>query len=188
MFVYYVEDTFFLTQHTLSMKKEHFLFYRLDCTQLPVSSVHFVENYGSLTQQSCCKILSSWCHVKLLGLDGRISVHTLLAVIILLYSCTQYLHSTKHVMLYYFLLLLSCPGHGECHCGECKCHAGYIGDNCNCSTETSLCVSDDEQMCSGRGQCVCGHCQCTEPGAFGDTCEKCPTCPDACGTKRWHQQ
>ncbi|XP_028249270.1 integrin beta-5 [Parambassis ranga] len=77
-----------------------------------------------------------------------------------------------------------CSGHGECHCGECKCHAGYIGDNCNCSTETSSCISDDGQMCSGRGSCVCGRCQCTEPGAFGDTCEKCPTCPDACGTKR----
>uniref|UniRef100_A0A667ZTX7 Integrin beta n=1 Tax=Myripristis murdjan TaxID=586833 RepID=A0A667ZTX7_9TELE len=78
-----------------------------------------------------------------------------------------------------------CSGHGECHCGECKCHAGYIGDNCNCSTETSPCISDDGQMCSGRGSCVCGRCQCTEPGAFGDTCEKCPTCPDACGTKRY---
>ncbi|KAM9342952.1 integrin beta-5 isoform 2-T2 [Pholidichthys leucotaenia] len=77
-----------------------------------------------------------------------------------------------------------CSGHGECHCGECKCHAGYIGDNCNCSTETSPCISDDGQICSGRGSCVCGRCQCTEPGAFGDTCEKCPTCPDACGTKR----
>uniref|UniRef100_A0A8C6PPH3 Integrin beta n=1 Tax=Nothobranchius furzeri TaxID=105023 RepID=A0A8C6PPH3_NOTFU len=77
-----------------------------------------------------------------------------------------------------------CSGHGECDCGECKCHAGFIGDNCNCSTETSSCISDDGNMCSGRGNCVCGHCQCTEPGAFGDTCEKCPTCPDACGTKR----
>ncbi|XP_061092987.1 integrin beta-5 isoform X1 [Conger conger] len=79
---------------------------------------------------------------------------------------------------------LLCSGHGECHCGECKCHAGYIGDNCNCSTETAPCVSEDGRMCSGRGVCVCGGCQCTEPGAFGDTCEKCPTCPDACGTKR----
>ncbi|XP_074513656.1 integrin beta-5 [Sebastes fasciatus] len=77
-----------------------------------------------------------------------------------------------------------CSGHGECHCGECKCHAGYVGDNCNCSTETLSCIADDGQMCSGRGNCVCGRCQCTEPGAFGDTCEKCPTCPDACGTKR----
>uniref|UniRef100_A0A673B8I4 Integrin beta n=1 Tax=Sphaeramia orbicularis TaxID=375764 RepID=A0A673B8I4_9TELE len=76
-----------------------------------------------------------------------------------------------------------CSGHGECHCGECKCHAGYIGDNCNCSTETSSCISDDGQMCSGRGNCVCGRCHCTEPGAFGDTCEKCPTCPDACETE-----
>uniref|UniRef100_A0A8C5JSF1 Integrin beta n=1 Tax=Junco hyemalis TaxID=40217 RepID=A0A8C5JSF1_JUNHY len=80
--------------------------------------------------------------------------------------------------------LLSCSGHGECHCGECKCHAGFIGDNCNCSTETDSCVSSDGQMCSGRGACVCGRCQCTEPGAFGETCEKCPTCPGVCSTKR----
>ncbi|XP_033875300.3 integrin beta-5-like [Acipenser ruthenus] len=77
-----------------------------------------------------------------------------------------------------------CSGHGECHCGECKCHAGYIGDSCICSTETDTCLSNDGQICSGRGNCVCGECQCSEPGAFGDTCEKCPTCPDACGTKR----
>uniref|UniRef100_A0A8C2UD30 Integrin beta n=1 Tax=Coturnix japonica TaxID=93934 RepID=A0A8C2UD30_COTJA len=77
-----------------------------------------------------------------------------------------------------------CSGHGECHCGECKCHAGYIGDNCNCSTETAGCVSSDGQMCSGRGNCICGRCQCTEPGAFGETCEKCPTCPGVCSTKR----
>uniref|UniRef100_A0A8D2MAL7 Integrin beta n=1 Tax=Zonotrichia albicollis TaxID=44394 RepID=A0A8D2MAL7_ZONAL len=77
-----------------------------------------------------------------------------------------------------------CSGHGECHCGECKCHAGFIGDNCNCSTETDSCVSSDGQMCSGRGACVCGRCQCTEPGAFGETCEKCPTCPGVCSTKR----
>ncbi|NXY33974.1 ITB5 protein, partial [Pomatorhinus ruficollis] len=80
--------------------------------------------------------------------------------------------------------LLSPSGHGECHCGECKCHAGYIGDNCNCSTEMDSCVSSDGQMCSGRGACVCGKCHCTEPGAFGETCEKCPTCPGVCSTKR----
>ncbi|CAN9498598.1 unnamed protein product [Ophioblennius macclurei] len=77
-----------------------------------------------------------------------------------------------------------CSGHGECHCGECKCHAGFVGDSCNCSTNTAPCLSDAGHMCSGRGQCVCGRCQCSEPGAFGDTCQKCPTCPDACGTKR----
>uniref|UniRef100_A0A5F5PKD8 Integrin beta n=1 Tax=Equus caballus TaxID=9796 RepID=A0A5F5PKD8_HORSE len=77
-----------------------------------------------------------------------------------------------------------CSGHGECHCGECKCHAGYIGDNCNCSTDISTCQAKDGQICSDRGHCVCGQCQCTEPGAFGETCEKCPTCPDACSTKR----
>ncbi|XP_009876685.1 PREDICTED: integrin beta-5, partial [Apaloderma vittatum] len=80
--------------------------------------------------------------------------------------------------------LLLPSGHGECHCGECKCHAGYIGDNCNCSTKTDSCVSSDGQMCSGRGTCICGKCQCTEPGAFGETCEKCPTCPGVCSTKR----
>lgn len=77
-----------------------------------------------------------------------------------------------------------CSGHGECHCGECKCHAGYIGDNCNCSTDISTCRAKDGQICSDRGHCLCGQCQCTEPGAFGETCEKCPTCPDACSTKR----
>ncbi|XP_078084335.1 integrin beta-5 [Mustelus asterias] len=77
-----------------------------------------------------------------------------------------------------------CSGHGECNCGECKCHASWIGDNCNCSTEMDSCLSDDGQICSGRGSCACGQCSCTEPGAFGDTCEKCPTCPDACGMKR----
>ncbi|XP_053568092.1 integrin beta-5-like [Bombina bombina] len=74
--------------------------------------------------------------------------------------------------------------HGECDCGECKCHAGFIGDNCNCTTDISGCVSEDGQLCSGKGTCLCGQCQCIEPGAFGQTCEKCPTCPDACGTKR----
>ncbi|XP_030874603.1 integrin beta-5-like [Leptonychotes weddellii] len=77
-----------------------------------------------------------------------------------------------------------CSGHGECHCGECKCHAGYIGDNCNCSTDLSTCLAKDGQICSDRGHCVCGQCRCTEPGAFGETCERCPTCPDACSTKR----
>uniref|UniRef100_A0A7M4E4D1 Integrin beta n=1 Tax=Crocodylus porosus TaxID=8502 RepID=A0A7M4E4D1_CROPO len=77
-----------------------------------------------------------------------------------------------------------CSGHGKCDCGECKCHAGYIGDNCNCTTETDRCVSTDSQLCSGRGNCVCGKCQCTEPGAFGEMCEKCPTCPGVCSTKR----
>ncbi|XP_056409415.1 integrin beta-5-like [Hyla sarda] len=45
-------------------------------------------------------------------------------------------------------------------------------------------MSSDGRMCSGKGTCVCGRCQCIQPGAFGETCEKCPTCPDACGTKR----
>ncbi len=97
------------------------------------------------------------------------------------YGVTSYVRFIPNLCLFF-------PGHGECHCGECKCHAGYIGDNCNCSTETASCVSDDGKICSGRGSCGCGRCQCTEPGAFGDTCEKCPTCPDACGTKRYETE
>lgn len=115
-----------------------------------------------------------------------------------LWSCREIYTSTishqdKNLMnkfqtVYFFQpSLCFSSGHGECHCGECKCHAGYIGDNCNCSTETTSCVSDDGKMCSGRGSCVCGQCQCSEPGAFGDACEKCPTCPDACATKRYER-
>lgn len=39
-------------------------------------------------------------------------------------------------------------------------------------------------LCSGRGHCLCGVCECTQPGAYGLTCEKCPTCPDACTIKK----
>lgn len=77
-----------------------------------------------------------------------------------------------------------CGGHGVCECGECVCHPGWIGEYCNCSTSTEACVSEDGGVCSGRGNCVCGSCVCTEPGASGDTCEKCPTCGDSCSSIR----
>ncbi|XP_028845577.1 integrin beta-3b [Denticeps clupeoides] len=78
-----------------------------------------------------------------------------------------------------------CSGHGTCSCGFCQCDPGWKGENCNCSTHTDTCTSSMHmQLCSGRGQCVCGTCECTQPGAYGATCDKCPTCPDACTMKK----
>ncbi|XP_063078066.1 integrin beta-3-like isoform X2 [Engraulis encrasicolus] len=77
-----------------------------------------------------------------------------------------------------------CSGHGKCHCGSCHCDPDWKGENCNCSTRTDTCMSSLGLLCSGRGQCVCGTCECTQPGAYGATCEKCPTCPDACTMKK----
>uniref|UniRef100_A0A673XHR9 Integrin beta n=1 Tax=Salmo trutta TaxID=8032 RepID=A0A673XHR9_SALTR len=72
-----------------------------------------------------------------------------------------------------------CSGHGKCDCGFCKCGSDWMGENCNCTTRTDTCMSSMGLLCSGRGQCVCGACECTQPGAYGATCERCPTCPDS---------
>lgn len=80
---------------------------------------------------------------------------------------------------------LSFTGHGTCSCGFCQCNPDWSGENCNCSTRTDTCMSSLGLLCSGRGQCVCGSCECTQPGAYGSTCDKCPTCPDACTMKKW---
>ncbi|KAM9784077.1 integrin beta-3-like isoform X2 [Syngnathus typhle] len=77
-----------------------------------------------------------------------------------------------------------CSGHGKCSCGFCQCDAGWVGDNCNCTTRIDTCMSSIGLLCSGRGSCQCGVCQCTQPGAYGATCEKCPTCPDSCTIKK----
>ncbi|KAG8447023.1 hypothetical protein GDO86_014464 [Hymenochirus boettgeri] len=77
-----------------------------------------------------------------------------------------------------------CSGHGQCNCGDCICESDWTGNYCNCTTRTDTCMSNNGLLCSGRGQCVCGKCDCTQPGSYGDTCEKCPTCPDACTFKK----
>ncbi|XP_064421547.1 integrin beta-3 isoform X2 [Latimeria chalumnae] len=77
-----------------------------------------------------------------------------------------------------------CSGHGKCSCGDCICDSDWTGENCNCSKRTDTCTSSDSRVCSGRGHCICGKCDCTQPGAYGNTCEKCPTCPDACTFKK----
>ncbi|KAM8723817.1 integrin beta-3a [Acanthopagrus schlegelii] len=78
-----------------------------------------------------------------------------------------------------------CSDHGKCDCGSCKCDVGWEGENCNCTTvkETCMSVASNDLLCSGRGYCHCGVCQCTTPGAYGATCDKCPTCPDSCTLK-----
>ncbi|KAK5850897.1 hypothetical protein PBY51_001734 [Eleginops maclovinus] len=77
-----------------------------------------------------------------------------------------------------------CSGHGVCNCGFCQCDPDWQGENCNCSRRTDTCMSNLGLLCSGRGQCECGACECTQPGAYGATCDKCPTCPDACTMKK----
>lgn len=80
---------------------------------------------------------------------------------------------------------MSPSGNGECNCGNCQCSPGWSGDSCACSTRTDACMGSGGMLCSGRGHCLCGVCECTQPGAYGLTCEKCPTCPDACTIKKW---
>lgn len=75
-----------------------------------------------------------------------------------------------------------CSDHGKCNCGFCQCDSGWEGENCNCTTRKDTCRTS-MGVCSGRGNCECGVCQCTQPGAYGATCEKCPTCPDSCTIK-----
>ncbi|OBS65129.1 hypothetical protein A6R68_06330 [Neotoma lepida] len=77
-----------------------------------------------------------------------------------------------------------CSGHGQCNCGDCVCDSDWTGLYCNCTTRTDTCMSSNGLLCSGRGNCECGRCVCVQPGSYGDTCEKCPTCPDACSFKK----
>ncbi|KAK1331253.1 hypothetical protein QTO34_009204 [Cnephaeus nilssonii] len=77
-----------------------------------------------------------------------------------------------------------CSGHGQCSCGDCLCDSDWTGYYCNCTTRTDTCMSSNGLLCSGRGKCECGSCVCIQPGSYGTTCEKCPTCPDACTFKK----
>ncbi|XP_072926820.1 integrin beta-3-like isoform X2 [Hemitrygon akajei] len=76
-----------------------------------------------------------------------------------------------------------CSGNGRCQCGECSCFPGWTDSYCNCSTNTDACLPPVGPMCHARGYCKCGKCICTGL-AYGDLCEKCPTCPDACESKK----
>ncbi|KAK4288945.1 hypothetical protein Pmani_038062 [Petrolisthes manimaculis] len=82
---------------------------------------------------------------------------------------------------------MSCggPSRGQCRCGACMCRQGYIGEACECPTDTSTCIQpnhhhqqqQDQQhhqqgpsVCSNKGTCQCGRCRC-EDGYKGMFCE-----------------
>lgn len=118
------------------------------------------------------------------------SIHFLIACFIFDYSLWLYIMLENGAVLavvefirkFCFIFL---SGHGVCNCGFCQCAPDWQGENCNCSRRTDTCMSNLGLLCSGRGQCICGVCECTQPGAYGATCDKCPTCPDACTMKKW---
>uniref|UniRef100_A0A8C3CSQ4 Integrin beta n=1 Tax=Cairina moschata TaxID=8855 RepID=A0A8C3CSQ4_CAIMO len=73
-----------------------------------------------------------------------------------------------------------CNSRGDFICGQCLCHAGWQGDTCDCSLESSSdkteCIRPgDDKVCSGRGECICGKCQCDLEGQVqrfdGDFCQ-----------------
>ncbi|XP_043940907.1 integrin beta-4 isoform X2 [Protopterus annectens] len=73
-----------------------------------------------------------------------------------------------------------CNYHGDMVCGECVCHPGWLGANCNCSNansaETLPCIRPGTQEpCSGRGKCLCGKCHCISENPLekyeGEFCE-----------------
>ncbi|KAJ8362174.1 hypothetical protein AAFF_G00390890 [Aldrovandia affinis] len=90
-----------------------------------------------------------------------------------------------------------CGGRGDCLCGQCTCHASPFGKVWGpfCECDNFNCLRFKGQLCSGHGTCDCGACQCDADwtgrtlhmhpaGACGSTCDRCPTCPDACTIKK----
>jgi protocadherin alpha len=80
-------------------------------------------------------------------------------------------------------ILCSGPDHGVCDCGTCKCHEGWEGPACECSSSVDTCRAPNGEICSGHGTCRCGRCECDikeDVRYSGKYCEKCPTCPERC--------
>uniref|UniRef100_A0A8C3CQ65 Integrin beta n=1 Tax=Cairina moschata TaxID=8855 RepID=A0A8C3CQ65_CAIMO len=78
------------------------------------------------------------------------------------------------------VVFADCNSRGDFICGQCLCHAGWQGDTCDCSLESSSdkteCIRPgDDKVCSGRGECICGKCQCDLEGQVqrfdGDFCQ-----------------
>ena len=76
-----------------------------------------------------------------------------------------------------------CSGNGACNCEvtngvatdyQCSCHNPWVGDNCDCTTDTASCMlpkgSGEEEECFGRGRCECGRCSC-QAGYEGGYCQ-----------------
>ncbi|XP_072540567.1 integrin beta-7 isoform X2 [Salminus brasiliensis] len=73
-----------------------------------------------------------------------------------------------------------CKGNGTLICGVCRCHEGYLGQQCECKQHRDMASADvmlrscrrnnESQVCSGHGNCECGKCTCS--GHFrGEFCE-----------------
>ncbi|RWS05374.1 hypothetical protein B4U79_09790, partial [Dinothrombium tinctorium] len=74
---------------------------------------------------------------------------------------------------------------GECCDGACICKEGWTGDLCDCTLNTSSCISPiNQKVCSGNGECHCGSCKCfheKDTAKFaGKYCEYCATCEERC--------
>ncbi|KAI1278772.1 Integrin beta-PS [Halotydeus destructor] len=76
------------------------------------------------------------------------------------------------------------PSRGQCCDGHCQCQEGWTGESCDCTTNTTECISPNGQICSGHGRCECGKCKCSqdeETGIYAGTfCEQCLTCAGKC--------
>lgn len=57
-----------------------------------------------------------------------------------------------------------CHGNGIYTGGECRCHAGWTGRECEVAAQEC-----DDHLCVGNGRCVGGHCLCTA-GYAGTNC------------------
>ncbi|KAM4027943.1 integrin beta-8 [Anomaloglossus baeobatrachus] len=78
-----------------------------------------------------------------------------------------------------------CSGTGECKNGYCRCHSGWEGDRCQCSSSKQHCMDSNGLVCSGRGTCTCGKCECTNDKSFGPLCQYCSGCSNTC-TDNWN--
>lgn len=67
-----------------------------------------------------------------------------------------------------------CSGHGDYVGGECRCHPGYKGRECQ--LQRHECEVPD---CGGRGQCKDGRCHCAK-GFTGDFCQTGEFCVCVC--------
>ncbi|CAG7817701.1 unnamed protein product [Allacma fusca] len=55
----------------------------------------------------------------------------------------------------------------------CRCHPGFTGATCNCTSDTSNCrATPESSICSNNGDCKCNNCECRR-GLQGKFCDEC---------------